>query len=130
MIDLGSQYDDVINRAVKEIYIKYPELDEKFGERGRQKCYEDNVYHFTYLETSAAMNSAKIFTDYSLWLNSVLVSRGMSTDHLIDNYRSIIIALEATPEVEKGDQFADHLYKAIDALEQSDGTEDVDRPVL
>ncbi|TYR73713.1 hypothetical protein FZC79_17720 [Rossellomorea vietnamensis] len=130
MIDIGKKYEEVINHSVKEIYVKYPELDEKFGERGRQKCYEDNVYHFQYLETSAGLGSAKVFTDYALWLNSVLVSRGMSTGHLIDNFRSIITALEAHPEVENGDKFTDHLHQAIYALEESDGTEEVDRPSL
>ncbi|WP_409252772.1 hypothetical protein V1502_02250 [Bacillus sp. SCS-153A] len=130
MTDIGKKYEPVINGAVKEIYVKYPELDAKYGERGRQKCYEDNVYHFQYLETSAGLGSSKIFTDYALWLNSVLVSRGMSTDHLIDNFRSIITALEASPEVENGDVFSDHLYQAIYRLEESDGTEDVERPVL
>lgn len=130
MIDIGKKYEEVIGRSVKEIYVKYPELDEKFGERGRQKCYEDNVYHFQYLETSAGLGSAKVFTDYALWLNSVLVSRGMSTDHLIDNFRSIITALEAYPEMGNGDKFTDHLHQAIYALEESDGTEEVDRPSL
>ncbi|MGD7023997.1 hypothetical protein ACQCVK_15455 [Rossellomorea vietnamensis] len=130
MIDIGKKYEEAISRSVKEIYVKYPELDEKFGERGRQKCYEDNVYHFQYLETSAGLGSEKVFTDYALWLNSVLVSRGMSTDHLIDNFRSIITALEAHPEVENGDKLTDHLHQAIYALEESDGTEEVDRPSL
>jgi hypothetical protein len=130
IIDIGKKYEPVINRSVKEIYVKYPELDEKFGERGRQKCHEDNVYHFQYLETSAGLGSSKVFTDYALWLNSVLVSRGMSTDHLIDNFRSIITALEASPEVKNGETFSDHLYQAIYALEDSDGTEDVERPEL
>lgn len=129
-MNIWEKYDSVIQRAVKEIYVKYPELDEKFGERGRQKCFEDNVYHFQYLETSSGLGSAKIFTDYALWLNSVLVSRGMSTDHLIDNFKSIIIALEAAPDMENGDQFANHLYQAIHALEESDGTEDIERPIL
>jgi hypothetical protein len=130
MNDIGKKYEEVISRSVKEIYEKYPELDQKFGERGRQKCYEDNVYHFQYLETSAGLGSTKVFTDYALWLNSVLVSRGMSTDHLIDNFRSIITALEAHPEVENGEKFTDHLHQAIYALEESDGTEEVDRPSL
>jgi hypothetical protein len=130
MIDIGKKYETVIHRSVKEIYVKYPELDEKFGERGREKCYEDNVYHFQYLETSAGLGSSKVFIDYALWLNSVLVSRGMSTDHLIDNFRSIITALEASPALEDGDTFSEHLYQAIFALEDSDGTEDIERPAL
>ncbi len=112
-----SKYKPIIERAVEEIYLLYPGLDEQFGERGRIKCYEDNVHHFTYLETAANIKNSKVFVDYALWLDSVLTSRGMKTDHLIDNFKSIIKALDVT-EIEKETEelFTQYLHEAIEHL--------------
>ncbi|WP_064094394.1 hypothetical protein [Rossellomorea aquimaris] len=116
---MDNQYKNVIDSAVEKLYIQYPELDTKFGEAGRKKCYEDNVHHFNYLESASTVSEKKVFTDYALWLNSVLVSRGMKSDHLIDNFKCIIEALNES-SLEKGENFQVYLKAAILSIEEED----------
>jgi hypothetical protein len=77
---MENKYKSVIDEAVDRLYERYPELDVNYGEVGRKKCHEDNVHHFNYLESASDVGDSKVFSDYALWLNSVLVSRGMKSD--------------------------------------------------
>ncbi len=112
-------YKPVIDSAVKKLYERYPELLERFGEIGMQKCYEDNVHHFNYLNTTAAAGDEKIFVDYALWLNNVLISRGMKSDHLIDNFQCIAEALEES-DIEEAGRFQVYLNAGITAIREND----------
>ena len=112
---MENKYKLVIDKAVDKLYERYPELIERFGEPGRKKCYEDNIHHFNYLESAANVGDSKVFSDYALWLNSVLVSRGMKSDHLIDNFICIMESLDET-DVEKGETFELYLKQAIESI--------------
>ncbi|TYS90371.1 hypothetical protein [Rossellomorea aquimaris] len=116
---MENKYKSVIDEAVERLYERYPELDVKYGEAGRKKCYEDNVHHFSYLESASDVRESNVFSDYALWLNSVLVSRGMKSDHLIDNFRCIIESLEMSG-VEKGEDFKLYLNEAIESIQKAD----------
>ena len=113
------KYKGVIDSAIVKLYERYPELNEKFGDAGRRKCYEDNIHHFNYLESAADLGESKVFSDYALWLNSVLVSRGMKSDHLIDNFICIIESLEES-EIDKTEDFKSHLNQAIESIRRTD----------
>ncbi|MGF3104147.1 hypothetical protein [Rossellomorea sp. DUT-2] len=116
---MENKYKSVIDEAVERLYERYPELAVKYGEAGRKKCYEDNVHHFNYLESASDVGESNVFSDYALWLNSVLVSRGMKSDHLIDNFRCIIESLEMSG-VEKGEDFKLYLNEAIKSIQKAD----------
>ncbi|MCA1064301.1 hypothetical protein QTG56_03675 [Rossellomorea sp. AcN35-11] len=116
---MENKYKRVIDESISKLYDRYPELHEKFGEAGRKKCYEDNIHHFNYLESAADISESKIFSDYALWLNSILVSRGMKSDHLIDNFKCIMESLEET-EIEKGGTFKLYLKQAIESIQAAD----------
>ena len=88
----------IIEEVTDGIYRDYPILLEKYGERGRQKCKEDNEHHIKYLQTAASMNEEKYFIDYAHWLNGILTSRGMKTEHLIDNFERLINAFEKSDD--------------------------------
>ncbi|MHC8520331.1 hypothetical protein ACPJHQ_02375 [Rossellomorea sp. H39__3] len=55
----------------------------------------------------------KVFVDYAVWLNSVLVSRGMKPDHLIDNF---VCIQEAIEEGEGDERFISYLQAAIRSI--------------
>ena len=110
-----TQYPTLVDQIVSGIYKQYPELEEKFGERGKIKCREDNEHHLNYLETAFLIGEEKIFTDYALWLNNVLVSRGMQTAHLIDNFERIQDAIQDFKE-ERFSNYKQYLTKALESL--------------
>ncbi|MGM0752157.1 MAG: hypothetical protein ACQET6_09490 [Bacillota bacterium] len=116
---MENKYKSVIEDAVAKLYEQYPELDEKYGEVGRKKCYEDNIHHFNYLESASDVGESKVFSDYALWLNSVLVSRGMKSDHLIDNFKCIKESIKES-DVDKGEEFKLYLNEAIESIQAAD----------
>ncbi|PMC40681.1 hypothetical protein CJ195_02905 [Bacillus sp. UMB0899] len=108
--------EEIIDEVVEGIYVSFPSLAEKYGEIGRKKCVEDNHHHFKHLDTAFSLNEEKIFTDYALWLNNVLTSRGMKEDHLIDNFDRIRQALH-THQSDEAVKYKQYLQSAIATLE-------------
>ncbi|TYP79699.1 hypothetical protein [Paenibacillus methanolicus] len=113
-------YDAIIREVTDGIYEAYPELLDKYGESGKRKCIEDNEHHCRYLETSLALKDDKVFTDYALWLNNLLQQRGMSADHVIDNFERIAAAAQGRMPEEKQIRVAELLQSAIRSLRGDD----------
>jgi hypothetical protein len=105
----------IIEEVTEGIYNDFPFLLEKYGERGRQKCREDNGHHIKYLQTAADMDDDKYFIDYAHWLNGILTSRGMKTEHLVDNFMRLKRAFEKIDEELNG-VFINMLESAINSL--------------
>ncbi|MFP3726640.1 hypothetical protein [Priestia filamentosa] len=106
----------IVTEVTEEIYTEYPELLQKFGEAGKQKCQEDNEHHLNQLRAAVHHDNVKMFIDYAEWLNGILTSRGMKTDHLIDNFERLIkqFKKQKNEGVQKHIAF---LQKAIERLE-------------
>ncbi|MCK6255283.1 hypothetical protein LCY76_01310 [Fictibacillus sp. KIGAM418] len=81
--------DDIVNSVVKKMYEDYPELLDKYGEKGKRKAIEDNHHHMKHLETAYELENPVFFTDYASWLNGILEKFGMSADLLIYNFDEI-----------------------------------------
>ncbi|CEG28825.1 hypothetical protein [Bacillus sp. B-jedd] len=81
--------EQIIDTVTAKIYEREPGLLERYGEKGKLKCKEDNLHHFNHLKTAYELNDKAVFTDYALWLNGILTKHGMSTQHLIDNFAII-----------------------------------------
>ncbi|KKK37155.1 hypothetical protein WQ57_15640 [Mesobacillus campisalis] len=78
--------NEIIDEVTQGIYQDFPVLLEKFGERGVEKCREDNGHHLKHLETALFLGNPQSFIDYAHWLDGILTSRGMATEHLVDNF--------------------------------------------
>ncbi|WP_078429286.1 hypothetical protein [Alkalihalobacterium alkalinitrilicum] len=84
----------LVEEIVVKIYEKYPDLVEKFGEHGKRKTFEDNIHHFNSLNLAYEANHVEIFVNYTMWLNDVLTTRGVSTEIIIENYNIIVDVIE------------------------------------
>jgi hypothetical protein len=110
----------VADEVTKGIYEAYPELAERYGEEGKKKCYEDNLYHMRYLDTALLQNDVDVFVDYALWLNRILTARGMKAEHLIDNFERIAAAIPGKLPPEQATPFATYLSAANRALRETE----------
>lgn len=79
--------------TAKSIYEAYPNLWERFGERGFLRTEEDNMHHLDHLETAFELEDQQVFIDYSKWLETVLTSRNVETALIVDNFERLIKAL-------------------------------------
>ncbi|WP_456277674.1 hypothetical protein [Bacillus sp. AK128] len=115
---MSPEIELMIDEVVEDIYQAYPELLERFGERGRMKCREDNQHHFHHLELAFTLNNQLVFLDYTKWLNSLLTSRGMKSEHIIDNFARIQAVILGKGLDGKEEYYQHCLSQAISLLEE------------
>lgn len=97
--------------VVEEFYDNYPWLLEKFGEKGKRNTREDNDHHLDHLELAYELQEETFFKDYTIWLNDVLVSRGVGTRMIIENYNMIRKYLKDVEMEEEERKYYDHLLE-------------------
>jgi hypothetical protein len=73
---------EVADACVERLYQAYPELAERYGERGRRLTAEDNLWHLTFLDAAVAMDDPGRFHRYADWLVRFLGPRGLTSDHV------------------------------------------------
>ncbi|MGG3804182.1 hypothetical protein [Metabacillus fastidiosus] len=112
-------YHLIVNKVTDMIYEREPSLLERFGDKGKEKCREDNHHHMKQLESACELNQSVFFTDYAVWFNGILTKHGMKTEHLIDNFKIIQkVLLEAEDmDKEKTETYRLYLSEAIAVLE-------------
>lgn len=93
----------IASETAKSIYEAYPDLWDRFGEKGFIHTEKDNHHHLDHLETAFSMADEAIFLDYTKWLESVLLSRGVETALIIDNFDRL---MEILPGKVDGDEEA------------------------
>lgn len=114
--------EEMIDHIVSGIYIDYPDLLTKYGDQGKERCREDNGHHFRTLEVAYKMENEKIFLDYAVWLNRLLTSRGMSSEHIIDNFDRILAVIKGK-ELDGRESFFNRcLLTAINELRKGEET--------
>lgn len=87
--------------TAKSIYEAYPDLWDRFGEKGFIHTEKDNHHHLDHLETAFSMADEAIFLDYTKWLESVLRSRGVETALIIDNFDRLTAILPGKVDKEE-----------------------------
>jgi hypothetical protein len=90
---LASAGSRLSERAVAEMY-KDPFWSARFGERGRVHAGRDGEFHLEYLVEALAARDAGVFEHYARWLREVLVSRGMCSLHLAENFDRLARAID------------------------------------
>jgi hypothetical protein len=74
-------------------YETWPELDERYGERGRRHTAQDNYWHLDYLDSAVDATCPEIFSDYTDWLVGLLTFRGLDRAHVAGVYGFLSDAL-------------------------------------
>ena len=82
------------DRALEAMY-RNPFWDERFGERGRRFAREDNLHHIAYLVQALRAESADLLINYARWLQRVLTTRGMCSQHVSENFQRLAEAIKA-----------------------------------
>ncbi|SDO34421.1 hypothetical protein [Alkalicoccus daliensis] len=113
--------EEIISQVTEKIYAADPALMEKYGEKGVERCREDNEHHLNQLSAAFTIRDANMFIDYAKWLNEILQRYGMKTKHLTDNFRYIQEAL-AAEESEKSETWRYYLQRAIESLETEEAS--------
>ncbi|MBL0388229.1 hypothetical protein JJB07_16570 [Tumebacillus sp. ITR2] len=106
----------LVDEVTAGIYEEFPELLERYGERGKVKCREDVFYHLEHLQIAFNMKQDKLFVDYAIWLDGLLRSRGMTTAHVVDSFSRIERAMAGKLPGDLQAGFAHLLQLAVKTL--------------
>lgn len=71
-----------ISAVTDRFYATHGSLYQQFGERGRDACREDLVFHLEFLRTVLEFGLVQPMVDYLCWLGDVLSVRMIPGDHL------------------------------------------------
>ena len=82
-------------RVLADMY-RDPFWMERFGPRGRRHADEDSDFHLQYLRRALAAGDPAVLVRYARWLREVLVTRGMCSSHLGENFRRLSDAIAAS----------------------------------
>ncbi|MEX0724283.1 MAG: cobalamin-dependent protein [Gracilimonas sp.] len=71
---------------ITELHFKNnPELEKRYGDKGRDYCYEDALYHLNYLIESLRVESTEMFNHYLEWAYHMLKARDIPKKDLVHN---------------------------------------------
>ncbi len=80
-------------------YTLRPELRDRYGEQGREKCIEDTEHHLDHLSASLLASSPTLFDGYIRWAGSVMSSAGVRPEDVRENLGFLRDSLvESLPE--------------------------------
>ena len=109
-----------LSEAVLEEQYRDPFWRARYGDRGRRHADQDSAFHLQYLARALETGAPEVMVRYARWLREVLVTRGMCSRHLAENYRLLARNIEARgwPDAARA---ASYLNEAAGALDYADG---------
>lgn len=85
-IDLSPWRDQAVTAVTQALYAHHPELEQRFGERGRHTCRQDIGHHLDYLQAALDLDTPAPFMNYAHWLSDLLAHRGVPAGHLAESF--------------------------------------------
>ncbi|MFC7420537.1 B12-binding domain-containing protein [Iodobacter arcticus] len=79
---LHEHSDAAADYATARIYVTHPDLQHRFGDKGKRSCRADIALHISFLTGALSSGNSKPFTEYICWLDSVLVARNVPSNSL------------------------------------------------
>lgn len=113
---LNTNVESIAQAITARTFAEHPDLQQKYGERGRRKCQEDTIYHLHYLSEAIATNGKQMFVDYVGWAKIMLYSRGIDPASLGDNLQSMAHVLRLKSPRSCRRTFAEFIRSASAAL--------------
>jgi hypothetical protein len=122
----------ILSQRVLDRMYENPFWMERYGERGRRFANEDSRHHIGYLDQALAAGDPAVFERYARWLRTVLVSRGMCSEHLAENFRLLAAAIadDALPEAERAREILDDGARSLNYEDGEAATLEAIKPRL
>lgn len=115
---LGSRASELAALVVERHFARHPQLEQRYGEAGRNHCLKDAGYHLAYLAQAIAADSAALFVDYVGWAKVMLVKHGVPAADLASMLETMKESLERALPAEYGSLAGGFLDAAIRKLPQ------------
>jgi PAS domain S-box-containing protein len=100
-------------------FVRHPELEQRYGVAGRDRCLEDAGYHLAYLAQAIAADSVALFVDYVGWAKVTLAKRDIPARDLggLLGIMKESLQQELPPEFSRlAGHFLDHVLQRLPQL--------------
>lgn len=85
---LEAEQGELARAITAALYTELPELEAKYGERGRVRCLEDMNFNLEHLRPAVLLGKPAMFVAYVQWLDGLLRARGVDTREVV---RSLVL---------------------------------------
>ena len=79
---LTTKAEEIAALATRSLFEQQPQLEERFGPRGREKSREDFAHHVRYLAEAVRADSPTLYREYATWVTSLLSNLGLTREHI------------------------------------------------
>jgi methanogenic corrinoid protein MtbC1 len=108
---------DELAQIITKLHFKHhPALEQQYGDKGRKKCYEDAIYHISYLEQAVRVSSIVLFNNYLDWARTMLKERGIPESDLIDNITFMKEAIQQKLSDDDAQKLIEFIDTGLDSL--------------
>lgn len=111
------EHKETIARSVTGLlYAEMPWLQDKYGDRGRDKCLQDMRYNLEHLIPAVELQAPDMFARYAGWCDGVLRARGVPTGELVRSMEIMRADVAARLPAEQAEAVAACIEAGIGAL--------------
>lgn len=111
------EHKETIARSVTGLlYAEMPWLQEKYGDRGREKCLQDMRYNLEHLIPAVELGAPDMFARYAAWADGVLRARGVPTGELARSMEIMRADVAARLPADQADAVASCMDAGLRAL--------------
>ncbi|MBN2281115.1 MAG: cobalamin-dependent protein [Candidatus Marinimicrobia bacterium] len=112
---LKTSYQDheITMEAMEIFYERHPEYWERYGERGREKAYQDWLFHLSYLAAAINANEPNLFIDYLAWCKMFFKSINFPEKYLLESFEILLLIFDRN-EPKYGTQAKNYLTTGLE----------------
>jgi len=114
--ELLARKASLAHTATDALYADMPELMDRYGAAGRERCLEDIQYTIDHLIPAVDLAQPSMFTTYVGWLDDLLRARNVSTREVIRSLELIEQAVRGELAPDEADVVAACLRAGLDSL--------------
>lgn len=111
--------EELAQAITRALYAAMPELHQKYGEAGREKCLQDLRYNLEHLAPAVALSDPVLFARYARWLRELLAARGIPVDEVRRSFELTERTVSAGFPEEEAALVARALHAGIEALAEA-----------
>jgi hypothetical protein len=113
---LLEQKETIARSVTGLLYAEMPWLQDRYGDRGRDKCLQDMRYNLEHLVPAVELEAPDMFARYAAWCDGVLRARGVPTSELLRSMEIMRADVAARLPAEQAEAVAGCLDAGIGAL--------------
>src|SRR5580693_9832546 len=108
--------EDLARAIVERDWILRPALEQRYGDKGRERCLEDARYHLRYLSEAVGAREPALFVHYVTWAKTMLVARNIPVEDLVANLEVMLDVLGKELPTSMQIPAVDYVKSAIGSL--------------